>query len=259
MSNTTLSNSQIKHKNKLSAVLIVKNEAANIERCLKSLSFAGEIVVLDTGSTDNTVEICNKYTDKIYSLDKWEGFGKAKQIAVNYANNDWILSVDADEEITTELAEKIQIILNNPDYDAYAIKRNSFYLGKMIKHSGWNKDYPKRLFNKQKAGFNDAKVHESVIVNGKLGTIEETILHYTYPTINSHIQKIILYSELSAQSSKKNSNLFIAILRGKIKFFKMYFLQLGFLDGREGLILAIISSFSVFTKYLKIWERNIND
>ncbi len=258
MSDTTPSNNQVKHNNKLSSVLIVKNEAANIERCLKSLSFADEIVVLDTGSTDNTVEICKKYTDKIYTLDKWEGFGKAKQTAVNYAKYDWILSIDADEVVTSELAEKIHIILNNPDSDAYAIKRNSFYLGKMIKHSGWNKDYPKRLFNKKKSHFNDAKVHESVIVNGKLGTIEETILHYTYPTINSHIKKIIQYSDLSAQSSKKSSNLFIAILRGKIKFLKMYFLQLGILDGREGLILALISSFSVFTKYIKIWERHNN-
>ena len=258
MSDTTLTNPQVKQKNKLSAVLIVKNEAANIERCLQLLSFADEIVVLDTGSTDNTVEICKKYTDKIYTLDKWEGFGKAKQTAVNYAKYDWILSIDADEVITTELANKIQQILKNPDFEAYSIKRNSFYLGKLIKHSGWNKDYPKRLFNKNKAQYNEAKVHESVIVNGKLGKIEEPFLHYTYPDIKSHINKILQYSELAIGQNNKKSSIFTAIIRSKAKFFKMYLIQLGILDGKQGLILAMLSAFGVLIKYLRIWEAQKN-
>ena len=237
-------------------MLIVKNEEQNIAKCLESISFADEIVVLDTGSNDKTVDICKSYNVKLFFLDEWEGFGVAKQKAVDYAVNDWILSIDADEVVSNELKNSIIKILENPQFNAYSIKRNSYYLGKLIKHSGWNKDYPKRLFNKNYARFNVKKVHESLLVNGSLAKIEECIYHNTYPTINSHIGKFVLYTDLAIADSNKSITLISAIFRGFSKFVKMFFIQAGFLDGKEGLVLSILSSFGVLIKYFKLWEKS---
>lgn len=241
----------------ISAVIIVKNEEKNIERCLKSLDWTDEIILVDTGSEDNTVEIAKQFNVKIFHLEKWEGFGKAKKYATEMAENDWILSIDADEEVTEGLLIKIKKILENPTKDCYRIKRNSFYLGKLIKHSGWNKDYPKRLFNRKFANFNEKLVHESVVCKTEIGTIEQPILHYTYPTVSSHLRKIDLYTELAAQERKtKKSSIFMAIALGLNKFINIYFFKKGFLDGSKGLLLAIFSAFSVFVKYIKFYEKS---
>jgi glycosyltransferase involved in cell wall biosynthesis len=242
--------------NKLSAVIITKNEESNIERCLKSLLWADEIIILDTGSTDKTIEIADTFGAKIHHLAKWEGFGPAKNQAVSLASNDWIISVDTDEEVTPDLKTSILKILDNPFHDIYAIKRKSFYLGKLINHSGWNRDYPKRLFNRKKAQFNSKSVHESVVGSSNTGKIEAHLLHYTYPTVSSHLNKINHYTELSKNKNLR-SGITISLLRGFFKFIKMYILQFGFLDGKTGLILSIISSFGVFIKYLKIWEKEL--
>lgn len=241
--------------NKLSAVLIVKNEEANIGRCLQSITFADEIIVLDTGSTDQTVNIAKTLGAKVFHLDKWEGFGKAKHRAVELASNDWILSLDADETISPDLKSEVLEILKDPKFDIYSIKRKSFYLGRIINHSGWDNDYPKRLFDRKKAQFNDKAVHESVVSNGNLGKIENHIFHYTYPTIDSHIKKILFYSDLSSEQKKK-ANLMLSVLRGALKLIKMYVIQKGFLDGREGFVLAVLSSFGTVIKYFKIWEKS---
>lgn len=242
--------------NKCSAVIIAKNEAQNIERCLRSLDFADEIILLDTGSQDNTCQIAERYGAKIYQLDTWQGFGLAKRKAVEYASNDWIFSIDADEVVSNELKSKIKQILQNPKYYLYRIKRKSFYLGKMINYSGWQNDYPKRLFNRNFANFNDKTVHESVVGNCPIGTIEEVIYHYTYPTIKSHIDKINFYTDIAANEQKnKKYTLCKPISSFFLKFLKMYFLQFGFLDGKEGFILSFISAFGVALKYFKIIEK----
>lgn len=248
--------------NKFSAVIITKNEEKNIERCLKSVQWADEIVVVDSGSTDRTLEICREYgCSALYT--EWMGFGRTKKFAVDSANFDWIFSIDADEVVTLELKDKIITILSNqPKYAGYRVKRKSFYLNKLIEYSGWHHDYPLRLFNRKFGNYNDKIVHESVDINGEVGKIEEHLLHYTYPNLSSHIQKIDQYTSLGAQQlfqKEKKSSISKAILRGNMKFFKMYFLQTGFLDGKEGLILAFISSFGIILKYLKLrelWKRN---
>lgn len=240
--------------NKISAVIITKNEEMNIERCLKSLTWVDEIVILDTGSTDKTIEICRAFGTKVFYLGNWQGFGEAKHFAVNLAQNDWIISLDADEVVTLELKDSILKILENPSYDIYSIKRRSYYLGKLIRFSGWNNDYPKRLFNRKIAQFNLQPIHESVIGSRNIGKIENHILHFTYPTISSHLRKINQYTDLSV-SKKTRSSIFESVLKSIIKFFKMYFFQLGLLDGAKGFILAIISSFGILIKYLKIWEK----
>lgn len=243
--------------NKLSAVLIVKNEKANIGKCLDSLGFADEIIVLDTGSTDDTAEIAASKKAKVFYLDKWHGFGKAKGLAVSLATNDWIFSIDADEIVSLELADRIKSVLAEPKFDLYRIKRKSFYLGKMINHSGWQNDYPKRLFNRTVANFNEKEVHESVVGDCPIGSIEEPIYHYTYPTISSHLQKIDLYTEIAANSAKSRNVSFFRIFGGAfLKFIKMYFFNLGILDGREGLILSWLSSVGVAVKYLKIKSKS---
>lgn len=243
---------------KLSATIITKNEEQNIERCLKSVNWADEIVVVDSGSTDSTVEICRKYNCKIIEAN-WLGFGLTKKLAVNSACCDWILSIDADEEVTPELKNKIlSIFLTKPDYSGYRIKRKSFYLGKQIKHCGWNRDYPLRLFNRKFGNFNEKLVHESVNVEGKTKKIEEQLLHFTYPTIQTHIQKMNHYTDLIAEekvNKNKKSGISLAVIRGLLQFLKTYLFQLGLLDGKQGLILAINSAFYTYLKYIKLWEK----
>ncbi len=243
---------------KLSVVLITKNEAQNISRCLKSVDWADEIVVLDTGSGDSTVDICTSAGCKVFQSE-WLGYGRSKALAVTKASNNWILSIDADEELSPELAEAIRKTLTTePEFQAYRIRRCSYYLGKMIRYSGWNRDFPVRLFDRQFGTFNDKMTHESVIIEGPKGTFTEAMFHYTYPTIQSHIDKMQRYSELGAealfQKSVRHAILF-AVLSGWYKFFRMYILQAGFLDGKIGFVLAKNSAFGVYLKYLKLWQK----
>lgn len=241
---------------KLSAVIITKNEADNIERCLKSIEWVDEIIVVDTHSNDETVAICEKYGCIIKQVE-WMGFGKTKQFAVDQAANDWVFSIDADEEVSRELREKILKLMNNPSAVGYYIKRDSFYLGQKIKYCGWDKDYPLRLFNKNYGGFTEDIVHESVKVSGSKQKINEPLLHYTYPTIASHMNKMNRYSDLGAEvliEQGKSYSIFTSILLGLNKFLKMYVLKLGILDGKAGFLLCINSAYGVYLKYVKTWN-----
>jgi glycosyltransferase involved in cell wall biosynthesis len=238
---------------------MVKNEEHNIRRCLESVKWADEIIVLDTGSTDKTMDIAKEYTPKVFSGD-WKGYGKSKQEVVNLASNDWILSVDADEEITTSLSAKIQRTLSHPDgYDGFDIKLESQYLGKWIRHSGWNHEYHLRLFNKNQGHFDDKLVHESLILNGIKGRINIPILHYPYPDLGVCLEKMTRYADYWAEehySPNKKAHIHDAVFHSVSKFIQMYFFQLGILDGRIGLILALNSSYSVFLKHIKLWEKH---
>ena len=244
---------------KLSVVIITKNEERNIQRCLESVKWADEIVVVDSGSEDRTIDICRSYHCKIYQTD-WMGFGPTKKFAVDSASHDWIFSIDADEEVSPELKNRIQKILEDPGYmRAYRIKRNSFYLGKLIRHSGWSNDYTLRFFNRLEGNFNNNIVHESVQIPEPIGKLKQPLWHYPYPDVSTHIQKMERYSSLGAQTEKDNGKkctLIGAVFRGKIKFIKMYFINGGFMDGSEGFILALNSAFGVYLKYLKLWKMN---
>lgn len=244
-------------KNRLSVTIITKNEEANIRRCLDSLNWADEIVIVDSGSTDDTLAIAEEYDCRIVTSE-WLGFGRTKQLAVDHAMHDWILSVDADETVTPELKESILKIIGEEALEhGYRIRRVSFYLQKRINHSGWSSDYPKRLFNRKYGCFNDKEVHESVQIDGAVGRIEEPLLHFTYPTVESHIQKINRYTSLAAEAlyrEGKTATLIEALIRAKLKFLKMYIIRAGFLDGKEGFILALNSAYGVFLKYLKLWK-----
>lgn len=242
--------------NKLSVTIITKNEEDNIQRCLNSVKWADEIVVVDSGSTDKTVDICKLYPNCKVHYIPWQGFGKQKQTAINLTKNDWVLSLDADEEISQELKEDIKRILDNPLANGYKIKRKSYFLNKIINHCGWNNDYTLRLFNRFKGKFNQKLVHESVNIEGNATIINSPIIHYTYPKIEDHVTKMIRYSKLGAMNKKANASIVNALIRGFLKFFKMYFLKLGFLDGKRGFILCFNSGFGVYLKYIYIWEKN---
>lgn len=239
--------------NKVSAVIITKNEEHNIERCLKSLDFAGEIIIFDSGSTDKTLEICARYDTKIIQTE-WLGFGRTKRAAVNAAANDWIFSIDADEEVSGELKQEIIKILANPSNDGYTVKRHSYFLGKRIKYCGWSSDYPLRLFNRTKGNFNEMEVHEGVEIDGTVAVINKPLLHYTYPTVGIQISKLNHYSDLQAKAmidEGKRYSVLSALFFGLVKFMTMYVLRLGFLDGRAGFILCYNTAVSVYLKYIK--------
>jgi len=247
-----------KMANPISVVIITKNEEHNIERCLKSVQWADEIVVIDNGSSDRTMDICRQYNCRIKETN-WLGFGPLKKMAVDLATQDWIFSIDADEQVSEPLKDKIFNILENPQHNGFRIKRESYYLGKKIRFCGWNRDYQLRLFNRRFGNFNDKPVHESVGISGEVGKIEEPLYHYTYPTVQSHIEKMNRYTELGLDlliEKKKTASIGGAVLRGLAKFFKMYILQLGFLDGKIGFVLCYNSAFGVHLKYLKLWEKN---
>ncbi len=247
------------YQNRISVTIITKDEERNIMKCLAAVEWADEVIVLDNGSKDRTLEIAKRFSNvKIHKTD-WLGFGKTKQKAVELATNDWILSLDADEVVTASLKDKLFEILKNPLTAGYAIKRKSFYLGKMITHCGWGNDYPIRFFDRKKGRFNDKELHESIVIDGNVTRTEEFLLHYTYPTMESHLNKINSYSKIGAEAEfKKNSSssIFSALLHGFSKFLKMYLFQLGFLDGKIGLILSINSAYGVSLKYIKLWNLN---
>ena len=243
---------------KLSVVIITKNNEQIIRNCLESVKWADEIVIVDSGSVDQTIDICRQYQCKIVQ-SPWLGFGKTKQLAVANASYNWIFSIDTDETCSNELKEKIINIINSTYCKSgYKIKRRTYFLGKLIKYCGWQNDSPLRLFQKSSGNFNERDIHEYVVVDGEIEKIKELILHNSYPTLASFIVKMDYYTSLSAEEAyrrNKKSSPYIAILKCGFKFFKMYFLQLGFLDGIMGFLLAKNSAYGVLIKYLKIYEK----
>jgi len=242
----------------LSVVIITKNEQRNIERCLTSVKWADEVVIVDSGSTDKTVDICQKHDCRVFEID-WLGFSGTKQYAVDQATNDWILSIDADERVTANLRSEIESLLDDkPQYHGYQIPRQSTYLGQIIRHSGWNRDRPLRLFNREFGAFNAKSVHEAVHVQGHVGELRSFLLHHPYPDIQTHLEKMNLYTELAAQelaAAGRRSTPLGAVVHGATKFIKMYVLQRGFLDGTAGFVLAKNSAFGVYLKYIKLWQK----
>ena len=240
----------------ISVTIITKNEEANIRRCLDSVRFAHEIVVLDSGSCDNTIKICESYGCKVFSVP-WQGFGPTKQAAVEAASCDWVLSLDADEQLSEALQNRLETMAVPDTAHGFVIKRRTYYLGRLIRFSGWGSDAPLRLFNKRKGGFTKDIVHEKVQVEGNPEMIQECMYHYSYPNLSTHLKKIDHYTRLGAEKlakKGKHAGPVTAAFHGMFKSFQMYFLKLGFLDGKEGFILALISGFGVFVKYIKLWE-----
>ena len=241
--------------NKITAVIITKNEEANIGRCLKSIAWVDEIIVVDTASTDRTRQIASETGAAIYNVE-WQGFGHAKGFGVEKATHEWILSLDADEEITAQLAAEIKrIISENRSENGFKIPRRTSFLGRWIKYSRWYPDYVLRLFRKTSGKFNDSLVHEKVIVEGTVGKLQNPILHYSYPDIETYFNKFEKYTSLAAQelyNKGKKFHVAALIFKPIASFFRHYVTGLGFLDGIEGFLIAVLSAFGVVTRYVKL-------
>lgn len=238
----------------LSVVIITLNAAEHIRSCLESVKWATEIVVLDSGSTDETIKICQEYTSNVHQTD-WPGFGRQKNRAIDHATQDWILVLDADEYLTPELQLEIQAMIAQPsDVAAYQIRRLSTFMGKLIRHGDWGKDWITRLFRTGTARFTEALVHESLVVNGSVGRLRAILQHDTVMNLESALRKMNEYSTLGAEQMKargKRATLFQAYTHGFWSFYRSYLINLGFLDGKEGYLIALLIAQASFYKYVK--------
>jgi glycosyltransferase involved in cell wall biosynthesis len=246
---------------KLSAIIITQNEQHHIQRCLESVAWVDEIIVLDSGSSDNTVAICKKFTSHVYETD-WPGFGIQKQRALAKASGDWTLSIDADEYVTAELKTEIQSVIQNTQLDGVDIPRLSSYCGKWIKHSGWWPDPVLRLFKTNKAHFSADVVHERVIVEGQVGRLTSPLMHEAFVSPEEVLEKVNRYSSLGAKQlfeKGKKASLLTAIYKGAWSFFRSYFLKAGFLDGSAGLMLALSNAEGTYYKYIKLRQLHQQD
>jgi len=247
---------------KISVYIPVLNEEDKIESALKSVSWADEIIILDSGCTDKTLEIARLYTDKIVP-HKFSGFGHLRNDGIDACTHEWILSLDADEQCSPELAKEIRHTLESSNiHDAYWIPRRNWFMGRWIKHCGWYPDYCQpKLFRKKSMRYCDEdEVHEGWNVQGSIGFLKRDILHFSFQNLSRLICKIDHYSDLGAQKIARNhkkSSITLAFSRALWAFFRIYILKSGFLDGNAGLIIAISNAQATFYRYAKhAWQQN---
>ena len=254
----------------LSVAIITKNEEANLARTLASVQFADEIVILDSASTDRTVEIALAFNAKVYD-EAWKGFSGSKNSAIAKCTGTWILSLDADEELSPKLQQQIKNLLpSNPPTDAYYIRRRNLFLGRWIKHGGFYPDPKLRLFRRTAANFTtppqfeNRPVHETIAFDGEASTLDYDLIHHAYPTLETYIEHMDRYSSLGAEILVNNGRTSASALSfvahvlwlPQLTFQWNYFLRLGFLDGREGLLLHLYHSTYVSWKYAKAWRAS---
>jgi glycosyltransferase involved in cell wall biosynthesis len=249
---------------KLTAIIPTYNEAHNIEDVLQSVSFADEIMVVDSFSKDNTFALAKKHTNFI--IQREYGYSASqKNWAIPQANNQWILLVDADERVTPELKEEILSLLKSPkinDYDGYWIYRKNWFMGKEVKHGGFRRDKVIRLFKRDTCRYEDKEVHAEITTKGKIGFLKEKLTHNTYISFDHHVEKLNRYAWLQANDyNDKTGTLtpFHFVVKPTYRFFKHYIYQGGFRDGFVGYVLAFFQSYAVFMRYVKIWllRKNI--
>jgi glycosyltransferase involved in cell wall biosynthesis len=243
--------------NKISAVILCLNEESMIEGALESVKFADEILVVDSFSTDRTLEIARRYTDRILQ-HKFEGFAAQKNWAHEQATHDWVINVDADERVTPELATEIRQILQNPQHNAYLITRKNFFLGKEIRYGAWSGDKVLRLFRRDKARYPDIQIHSELVLEGEAGRCTSPMLHYSYRSLDDFVRRVQSYSGGGAEDAKKRGRTgsgWSIAGHSFWHFFKAYIVKRGFLDGTEGLIIAMMGSYYTFLKYGKLYEQ----
>ncbi len=243
---------------RLSAIVIAKNEAANIADCLDSLSFCDEIVVVDGGSSDDTVALAQAKGARVVSAPDWRGYGPQKNIALSQAYGDWVLSVDADERVAPALAREIETAIAGAQANGYRMPRLSSFCGKEIHHSGWYPDYVLRLFRRGKARFSDDLVHERVICEEPVGKLREPLRHNTMQRLEDALAKVNRYSTDGADmllASGRRIYFMSGIAHGFWAFLRTYFFRAGFLDGAEGLMIAFYNAETTYYRYMKAWLK----
>ena len=270
-------------KTTLSVILIVNNESNNILDCLGTVSFADQIIVVDSGSTDNTVELARSVGAHVVQTSDWPGFGAQKNRALDLATCDWVFSIDADERVTPELAEQLKAAINfeagdtfkndsNIDnirnkhirqHDAYEVPRLTQFCGQWIRHCGWTPDHVLRLFKRGTARFSNDLVHERLVQSqGTCGKLTTPMLHFSYPTPASYWRKLDQYSQAWAKQRHlegKKTSMLRAGLSGVVAFVRTYFLRLGFLDGALGFAVCTMQAQSAFGKYFTLYCLNLKN
>ncbi len=246
----------------ISATLITFNEERNIAEALKSISWADEIVVVDSGSNDATLEVCRQFTNKIFHRD-WTGYVDQKNFAVEKARHDWILSLDADERSSPELRTEIQELAGKGFHKpGYKIPRVAFFMGRWIRHGDWYPDYQLRLFDRMCGKWEGGRVHESVRTSGKPEFLHGEIYHFTYRSLSDYLRRLETYSNLAAfdyQQRGKSATLRTLLANPFAVFIKAYLLKRGFLDGTPGFAIAVMGAVSVFFKYAKLYELKLKN
>jgi glycosyltransferase involved in cell wall biosynthesis len=241
---------------RLSVIVITRNESARLAACLESVAFADEWIVVDSGSTDDTVAIAKTFGAQVTQTTDWPGFGPQKNRALDLATGDWVFSIDADERVTPALRESMLAAIAKPRFDGYTVGRKSSYCGQYMNHSGWYPDRVLRLARRGAARFSDALVHEKLEVRGPVGELAGELLHESYADLHSVLDKMNRYSSAGAESLRRKGvqgSLGKALGHGLWAFIRTYLLKRGFLDGRLGLALAISNGEETYYRYLKLW------
>jgi glycosyltransferase involved in cell wall biosynthesis len=240
----------------ISICVVTKNEAHNITECLESVAWADEIIVIDSESTDNTVELCKRFTTKI-TIMPWLGCGPQREKIFAMATCDWVLLLDADERVTNELAKEIQNAIKNGNYNGYEIPFTSYYCGKRIRFGDWMNEKHLRLLKRSHSTIIPRLVHFGIKVDGKIGRLKNKIIHYSFPNITTVINKMHSYSTAGAMhnfNNGKTTSFGSAVGHGLFAFLRGYIFRLGFLDGRHGFMLAVSNAEGSYYKYLKLLE-----
>lgn len=246
----------------ISAVIITHNEEKNLAGALQSIAgIVSEMIVVDCHSTDNTVKIARKYTERVFERD-WTNFSDQKNFANSKSSFPWILSLDADEKVSPELRkELVELKKTEPECSGFSIPRRVYYLGKWIRHSGWYPDRKIRLFRKDRARWDGEYVHENLALEGKVCRLKGTIHHFTYRNISEHLARINTFSDLGAQklyAKRKKSRWYHLFFLPFFRFLRAYLWKLGFLDGFAGLVISVLTGYAVFVRYAKlkeIWKK----
>jgi glycosyltransferase involved in cell wall biosynthesis len=240
---------------RLSIIIVARNEAINIAECVRSARFADEVIVLDSGSTDGTPELARSEGATVVVTD-WPGYGPQNNRGIDRAGGDWFFSLDADERISAELAAEIRTAIERADVNGFRVPRSSMFCGRFMRHGGWSPDYTWRLARRGHARFTEHFLHAHLEVDGPTGTLANPIVHYSYRSMESVLEKLNRYSTASARdmtADHRRGSLGRAIGHGLWAFFRTYFLRLGFLDGRWGFMLAVSNAEGTYYRYVKLW------
>ncbi|MGB9911240.1 MAG: glycosyltransferase family 2 protein [Microgenomates group bacterium] len=243
-------------KSDLTAVILTKNEEKNLGECLDNLSWVKEIIVVDDFSTDETVKIAKKFSARVYQR-RLDNFSSQRNWALNKVKTKWVLMIDADERVTPEFRKEVEKVIKEDKYDGFRFPRKNIIFGKWIKHTGWYPDWQLHLF-KTKKGKYQGKVHEQLILEGKVGEINVPLVHYNYHSISQYLQKLDRYTTLTAEILREKNYKFEyqdLIIKPAEEFFRRFFVEKGWKDGIHGLALCLLQAFSELVVYLKIWEK----